>query len=254
MAAVAAASSHLMFVLRLQPLSSSPSSVFSFLKPLLVSSPNRISTPLPRLQFPPLRKSIFSISSSVVVSQEGEETEIGDDELDSERGDFGDTQLDSTSSPLVRKREERLKLEVPSLSVKERKELASYAHSLGDKLKTQLVGKSGVTSNVATSFIETLEANELLKIKIHRSCPGELDDVVKQLEEATGSVAVGQIGRTLIIYRPSATKLKEEEKKKQVRKFIPKKQLNSSLVNKSRVQVPKLSRPGSSWKGRRSRP
>lgn len=167
MAAVAAASSHLMFVLRLQPLSSSPSSVFSFLKPLLVSSPNRISTPLPRLQFPPLRKSIFSISSSVVVSQDGEETEIGDDELDSERGDFGDTQLDSTSSPLVRKREERLKLEVPSLSVKERKELASYAHSLGDKLKTQLVGKSGVTSNVATSFIETLEANELLKVSIN---------------------------------------------------------------------------------------
>jgi len=74
-----------------------------------------------------------------------------------------------------------------------------------------------------------------LQIKIHRSCPGELDDVVKQLEEATGSVAVGQIGRTLIIYRPSASKLKEEEKKKQVRKFIPKKQLNPRLVNKVKV-------------------
>ncbi|QCD88620.1 RNA-binding protein [Vigna unguiculata] len=152
MAAAAAASSHLMFVLRSQPLSPLPSSsFFSFLKPL------------PRLQFPPLRKSLFSVSSSVVVSQDGEETETGNDELDSERGDFGGTQLDSTSSPLVIKREERLKLEVPSLSVKERKELASYAHSLGDKLKTQLVGKSGVTPNVATSFIETLEANELLK-------------------------------------------------------------------------------------------
>ena len=73
---------------------------------------------------------------------------------------------DSASSPLERKREERLKLEVPTLTVKERKELASYAHSLGKKLKTQLVGKSGVTSNVATSFIETLEANELLKVSI----------------------------------------------------------------------------------------
>ena len=52
------------------------------------------------------------------------------------------------------------------MSVKERKELASYAHSLGDKLKTQLVGKSGVTPNLATSFIETLEANELLKVSI----------------------------------------------------------------------------------------
>ncbi|RYR38645.1 hypothetical protein Ahy_A09g043768 [Arachis hypogaea] len=40
-----------------------------------------------------------------------------------------------------------------SVLLTERKEL----------LKTQLVGKSGVTPNVATSFIETLEANELLK-------------------------------------------------------------------------------------------
>ncbi|XP_057759461.1 uncharacterized protein LOC130979920 isoform X4 [Arachis stenosperma] len=32
--------------------------------------------------------------------------------------------------------------------------------------KTQLVGKSGVTPNFATSFIETLEANELLKVLV----------------------------------------------------------------------------------------
>ncbi|CAJ1933608.1 unnamed protein product [Sphenostylis stenocarpa] len=254
MAAVAAASSHLMFVLRSQPLSPSPSSsFFSFLKPLFVSSPISVSTPLRHVYFPPLRKSLVAPSSSLVVSQDGEETEIANDELESERGDFEEAQLGSTSSPLERKREERLKLEVPGLSVKERKELASYAHSLGDKLKTQLVGKSGVTSNVATSFIETLEANELLKIKIHRSCPGELDDVVKQLEEATGSVAVGQIGRTLIIYRPSVSKLKAEEKKKQVRSVILKKQLKPRLVNKSRDQVQKFSRPGSSWKGRKNR-
>ena len=55
---------------------------------------------------------------------------------------------------------------LPSLTVKEKKDLASYAHSLGKKLKSQLVGKSGVTANVATSFIETLESNELLKVAI----------------------------------------------------------------------------------------
>ncbi|XP_020239420.1 uncharacterized protein LOC109818385 isoform X2 [Cajanus cajan] len=247
----AVASSHLMLVLRSQP--SPSSSFFSFLKPLFFSSAN---TPIRHIHVPPLRKSLFSTSSSsssLVVSQGGEVTEIVDDELETPRGDFEDTQLDSSLSPLERKREERLKLEVPSLTVKERKELASYAHSLGDKLKTQLVGKSGVTSNVATSFIETLEANELLKIKIHRSCPGELDDVVKQLEEATGSVAVGQIGRTVIIFKPSLSKLKAEEKKKQARNLILKKQLKPRLVNKSKEQVPKLSRPGSSWKGRNRR-
>ncbi|CAI0437845.1 unnamed protein product [Linum tenue] len=108
---------------------------------------------------------------------------------------------------------------LPKLSVKEKKELASYAHGLGDKLKSQLVGKSGVTDNVATSFIETLEANELLKIKIHRTCPGEMEDVVQHLVKLTGSIVVSQIGRTVIIYRPSISKMKAEEKRRQDRKM-----------------------------------
>ncbi|OWM83892.1 lysine-specific demethylase RSBN1L-like [Punica granatum] len=112
-----------------------------------------------------------------------------------------------------------------NLSVKEKKELASYAHSLGKKLKCQLVGKSGVTENVAASFVETLEANELLKIKIHRTCPGELDEVVDKLQAVTGSVVVGQIGRTVIIYRPSLTKLEAEEKKKQAQSVFMRKRM-----------------------------
>ncbi|XP_010531464.1 PREDICTED: uncharacterized protein LOC104807761 [Tarenaya hassleriana] len=101
------------------------------------------------------------------------------------------------------------------MTVKEKKELSSYAHSLGKKLKCQLVGKSGVTDTVVSSFLETLEKNELLKVKIHRTCPGELEDVVQNLEEATGSVVVGQIGRTVIVYRPSLTKMRAEEKRKE---------------------------------------
>ncbi|KAH0457213.1 hypothetical protein IEQ34_015120 [Dendrobium chrysotoxum] len=98
----------------------------------------------------------------------------------------------------------------PKITIKEKKELASYAHSLGKKLKSQQVGKSGVTPTVAAAMVEALEANELLKLKIHGSCPGELSDVVKQLETATGSAAVGQIGRTVILYRPSLTKIKNK--------------------------------------------
>lgn len=93
--------------------------------------------------------------------------------------------------------------------MKEKKELSSYAHRLGKKLKSQQVGKSGVTASVAISFIENLESNELLKLKIHGSCPGELSDVIKQLEKATGSVAVDQIGRSVILYRPSLSKMKK---------------------------------------------
>ncbi|PWA45197.1 RNA-binding, CRM domain-containing protein [Artemisia annua] len=52
------------------------------------------------------------------------------------------------------------------MSVKEKKELGSYANSLGKKLKSQQVGKSGVTHSVALALLETLEANELLKPKV----------------------------------------------------------------------------------------
>ncbi|KAF3435776.1 hypothetical protein FNV43_RR22868 [Rhamnella rubrinervis] len=137
-------------------------------------------------------------------------------------------------------------LKLPNLTVKEKKELASYAHSLGKKLKSQLVGKSGVTANVATSFIENLESNELLKIKIHRTCPGELEDVVKQLEEATGSVVVGQIGRAVILYRPSLTKLQAEEKRRQVRKLYVRRKLNDKPILPG-----KGARPRPSGHGRR---
>ncbi|KAF5727190.1 hypothetical protein HS088_TW22G00878 [Tripterygium wilfordii] len=136
------------------------------------------------------------------------------------------------------------RMKLLSLTVKEKKELASYAHSLGKKLKSQLVGKSGVTDNVAASFVETLEANELLKVKIHRTCPGELEDVVKHLEEATGSVVVGLIGRTVIIYRPSVTKMEAEEKKKQARRPFVRKETISKRPLLTKGEVSTKSRRG----------
>ncbi|XP_050365866.1 uncharacterized protein LOC126784446 [Argentina anserina] len=143
-------------------------------------------------------------------------------------------------------------VDLPTLTVREKKELASYANSLGRKLKSQLVGKSGVTPNVAASFVENLESNELLKVKIHGTCPAELDDTVKQLEAATGSVVVGQIGRTVILYRPSLTKLKAEEKKEQMRKiFLKRKQRYSRPTS---MEFQKKGRPRMLVRDSRGRP
>lgn len=181
-----------------------------------------------------------------------------DDETESEDGD-----VEAETSPVVLdsaggldrvleagtdkelKRNTSTKLPNLNLSVKEKKELASYAHSLGKKLKSQQVGKSGVSHTVVMALIETLEANELLKLKIHNNCPGELDEVVKQIEEGTGSVVVGRIGRTVILYRPSLTKLKLEEEKKQSRRILVKKQPSMRQIqNKSQ-------KPRQSGRGRR---
>lgn len=82
--------------------------------------------------------------------------------MEDEVGDGTETGVASElSSPIMSRNEVK---NIPSLTIKEKKELASYAHGLGKKLKSQLVGKSGVTPGLATSFIETLEANELLKV------------------------------------------------------------------------------------------
>ncbi|KAG2286661.1 hypothetical protein Bca52824_046265 [Brassica carinata] len=126
---------------------------------------------------------------------------------DEDKEDGSDRTLVSTRE-IRRSSEEVMAESSPmKLTVREKKKLASYAHSLGEKLKCQLVGKSGVTDSVVFSVLETLEKNELLKVKIHRTCPGTLEDMILHLEEATGSVVVGKIGRTVILYRPSPTKL-----------------------------------------------
>ncbi|XP_004290291.1 PREDICTED: uncharacterized protein LOC101295384 [Fragaria vesca subsp. vesca] len=182
--------------------------------------------------------------------------------LDSENGEEGETEagkLDTNDAArmnldpsTVLKRNRVDPVDLPTLTVREKKELASYANSLGKKLKSQLVGKSGVTPNVAAAFVENLESNELLKVKIHGTCPEELDDTVKELEAATGSVVVGRIGRTVILYRPSLTKLKAEEKKEQMRKiFLKRKQRYSRPTS---MEFQKKGRPRMLVRDSRGRP
>lgn len=87
-----------------------------------------------------------------------------DDDYGSENGEDGSPI--NLGSEVVAENTEVKNVKLPNLTVKEKKELASYAHGLGKKLKCQLVGKSGVTDNVIFSFLETLEANELLKVPL----------------------------------------------------------------------------------------
>ncbi|KAG7636935.1 putative RNA-binding, CRM domain, YhbY-like superfamily [Arabidopsis thaliana] len=195
------------------------SPVCLFLRPFSVSLLGRKSShhawissslPLPRpyISFSPL---LVPKSFSSVDESEQDEDNVSLVASFNEINDDGQEDWSDLTMVSMRENGRSSALE---LSAKEKRKLASYAHSLGDKLKSQLVGKSGVTDSVVLSFVETLEKNELLKVKIHRTCPGELEDMILRLEEATGSVSVGQIARTVILYRPSPTKLKGDEGKK----------------------------------------
>lgn len=159
------------------------------------------------------------------LSQEDEEDYEDKEDYESEGGDYEEEdneefheEIKVVVSSGEQKQVTNPARSIPELTVKEKKELSAYAHSLGKKLKCHQVGKSGVTSSVEVSISDALEANELIKLKVHNTCPDELDAVASRLQETTRSVVVGQIGRTFILYRPSARKAPtSEEKKKQLR-------------------------------------
>lgn len=181
----------------------------SVLRALLCTSAFRRSAALSQQKTQPL-----------LSQEEGEDYEDEED-YESEGGvyDEEDEEFNEESKVVVSVREQKQVTNparnIPALTVKEKKELSAYAHSLGKKLKCHQVGKSGVTSSVEVSISDALEANELIKLKVHNSCPDELDVVALRLQETTRSVVVGQIGRTFILYRPSLRKVPTAEENKQ---------------------------------------
>ena len=92
--------------------------------------------------------------SEAVSAADEEELEAEEEQQDAE-----EEQQDAAPPSFVLPRLPR-----PKLDVKERKELASYAHGLGRKLKSQQVGKGGVTPSLVGAFSDNLESNELLKV------------------------------------------------------------------------------------------
>jgi hypothetical protein len=99
---------------------------------------------------------VAAVSEAVapVIEEELEAAEVDEEELEAE-----EEQQDAAPPSFVLPRLPR-----PKLDVKERKELASYAHGLGKKLKSQQVGKGGVTPSLVGAFSDNLESNELLKV------------------------------------------------------------------------------------------
>lgn len=109
----------------------------------------RLSSLIPR--------SLSTIPSEIETVREEDRVETNECEKEEERVEHPvDARISSAHKELLSK--------LKTMSVKEKKELGSYANSLGKKLKSQQVGKSGVTDSVATALVETLEANELLKV------------------------------------------------------------------------------------------
>ncbi len=72
------------------------------------------------------------------------------------------------------------------------------------------IGKSSLTPEITKSVDEALEARELVKISVLKSCLDDGTSIAETLAQRTRSQAVQVIGRKIVLYRPA----KDEAKRK----------------------------------------
>ncbi len=88
------------------------------------------------------------------------------------------------------------------LTPKQRQFLRGLAHPLAPVVR---VGKGAVTDAVIKETKNSLEAHELIKVRIDGD---DRDALAEQLASATGSEIAGVIGKTAILYRAREEKPK----------------------------------------------
>lgn len=78
---------------------------------------------------------------------------------------------------------------------------------LANHLKPQInIGKGEIDENMVTQISNSLEAHELIKIKVLQNSNEACEDIANEIVSKTGSDLVDIIGRTIILYKPSKKK------------------------------------------------
>jgi len=80
----------------------------------------------------------------------------------------------------------------------------SYLRSLANTLDPVLIiGKGGVDSHIIKQVYDVVEARELIKIEVLKSCAIDPREACDILCEKLGTEPVQIIGNRLVLYRPS---------------------------------------------------
>jgi RNA-binding protein len=90
-----------------------------------------------------------------------------------------------------------------ALTSKDRRYLKGLAHALEPVVR---VGQRGVTPAVVAEANRSLEAHELIKVRIDADDPGSRRTVAEALAAAAEAEIAGMIGKLAILYRPRAEK------------------------------------------------
>jgi RNA-binding protein len=88
------------------------------------------------------------------------------------------------------------------LTKKQKKYLAGLAVSMDPIFQ---IGKEALSDNFIDMVDKALEKRELIKIKVLKTAPEDLQELAFDLAMNTESEVVQRIGRTLVLYRRSHT-------------------------------------------------
>lgn len=91
------------------------------------------------------------------------------------------------------------------LTPKQRQFLKGLAHPLSPVVH---VGKGAVSASVIEETKKSLEAHELIKVRIESDDSASRQELAQQLATATGSHIAGTVGKIAILYREREEKPK----------------------------------------------
>jgi RNA-binding protein len=86
------------------------------------------------------------------------------------------------------------------LNSKQISHLRSLGHSLNPVV---MIGNNGLTENVLREIETSLNAHELIKIKVHGDSRESREQILQEICQKTGAVAIHHIGKQLLVYRQS---------------------------------------------------
>jgi len=92
-----------------------------------------------------------------------------------------------------------------SLTTKQRQYLKGLAHSLSPVVR---IGKGRLSESIVAETKRSLEAHELIKVRIESDDAAERREIAEQLAAETDASLAGTIGKTAIVYRARAEKPK----------------------------------------------
>lgn len=107
-----------------------------------------------------------------------------------------------------------------TLTASKRRELTAQAHNLNPVVT---IGKMGLTESVLNELDSTLNAHELIKIKVMLDDRQARNLLLTEICEKTAGAPIKHIGKTFIIYRPTPDDTDQTPKPAKITKNKPRK-------------------------------